>query len=392
MLAVGYAGTLRPGYPVFNIRIKNMLPKRNLMGPGPSEVYPDVLDAMSKPVIGHLDPEFVGFMDELNELLRKTFRTGNLVTLPISAPGSAGMECSLVNLLEPGDRIVIGINGVFGGRMAEIARRCGAEPVTVEFGWGAPVDPEKIEKALKDNPDAVALAFVHSETSTGVRSDAETLCRIAREHGCLSVVDAVTSLGGIELCVDDWGIDAVYSGTQKCLSAPPGLSPASFSDRAMDKIRKRKSPPQSWFLDLNLLTGYWGPGVKRAYHHTAPVNTLFALGEALRILQNEGLENAWDRHARNHVTLRDGLEAMGIEFCVEPAYRLPQLNAVKVPDGVDEAAVRKELLERFDLEIGAGLGPMAGKIWRIGLMGASCTERHVRLCLEALEAVLGDAR
>jgi len=359
------------------------------MGPGPSDVYPEVLAAMARPTIGHLDPAFVEFMDELNDLLRYAFQTQNTVTLPISAPGSAGMECCLVNLLEPGDKIVIASNGVFGTRLLEIARRCGATPIAVEFEWGTPVDPGRVEEVLKANPDAVALAFVHSETSTGVRSDAQSLCRIARENDCLSIVDTVTSLGGIELLVDDWGIDAIYSGTQKCLSAPPGLSPVSFNDAAMAKVKGRKNPPQSWFLDLNLLTGYWGPGAKRAYHHTAPINSLYALDEALRILKNKGLESSWDQHARNHEVLRDGLEAMGLEFYVERDYRLPQLNAVKVPDGVDEAGVRAVLLNEFNLEIGAGLGPLAGKIWRIGLMGASSTPAHVKLCLDALKSALG---
>jgi alanine-glyoxylate transaminase/serine-glyoxylate transaminase/serine-pyruvate transaminase len=366
----------------------NMLPKRTLMGPGPSDVYPEVLAAMARPTIGHLDPAFVAFMDELNELLRYALQTSNTVTLPISAPGSAGMECSLVNLLEPGDKIIIASNGVFGGRMLEIARRCGANPVAVEFEWGTPVEPERVAAALGANPDAVALAFVHSETSTGVRSDAKALCQLGREHGCLNIVDAVTTLGGIELRVDDWGIDAIYSGTQKCLSAPPGLSPVSFNDAAMAKVKSRKTPPQSWFLDLNLLTGYWGPGAKRAYHHTAPINMLYALHEALSILQSEGLENSWARHAENHGKLRAGIEAMGLEFYVQEEYRLPQLNAIRVPDGVDEAAVRRFLLDECNLEIGAGLGTLAGKIWRIGLMGASCTERHIELCLAGLKAAL----
>lgn len=365
-----------------------MLPKRTLMGPGPSDVYPEVLAAMSRPTIGHLDPAFVAFMDELNELLRYAFQTRNTVTLPISAPGSAGMECALVNLLEPGDKVVIASNGVFGGRMLEIARRCGANPVAVEFEWGTPVDPDKVEAALKANPDAVALAFVHSETSTGVRSDAKTLCQLGHDHGCLNIVDAVTTLGGIELRVDDWGVDAIYSGTQKCLSVPPGLSPVSFNEAAMAKVKSRKTPPQSWFLDLNLLTGYWGPGAKRAYHHTAPINMLYALHEGLSILRKEGLENSWDRHAKNHLELRKGIEAMGLDFYVQEEYRLPQLNAIKVPDGVDEAAVRSFLLNERNLEIGAGLGTLAGKIWRIGLMGASCTGRHIDLCLDGLKAAL----
>jgi alanine-glyoxylate transaminase/serine-glyoxylate transaminase/serine-pyruvate transaminase len=346
------------------------------MGPGPSDVYPEVLEAMAQPTIGHLDPAFVEFMDSLNESLRKAFKTENLVTLPISAPGSAGMECAFVNLLEPGDKVVIAVNGVFGGRMMENARRCGAVPVAVEFEWGTPVDPDAMEDALEANPDAKVMAFVHSETSTGVRSDAKTLCALAGRHGCLSIVDAVTSLGGIELQVDEWGVDAVYSGTQKCLSAPPGLSPVSFNEAAMDKVR----------------TGYWGPGAKRAYHHTAPINSLYALGAALDILHREGIENAWARHRRNHELLLKGLQDMGLEMFVQPEYRLPQLNAVRVPEGVDEAAVRSHLLNEFNLEIGAGLGPMAGKIWRIGLMGASCTEQHVDVCLEALQSALGPSR
>ncbi len=361
-----------------------MLPKRILMGPGPSDVSPEVLNAMAQPCIGHLDPEFVGFMDEVNTLLRKTFLTENAVTLPISAPGSAGMECAFVNLLEPGDEVVIAINGVFGMRMVENAKRCGAIPIAVEFEWGKPVDPDQIETALKENPNAVALAFVHAETSTGVRSDAQALCALAKQYNCLNIVDAVTSLGGIELRVDDWGIDAIYSGTQKCLSAPPGLSPVSFNDAAMQRVKKRKQDPQSWFLDLNLLTGYWGAGAKRAYHHTAPINTLYALHAALTQLHEEGLENSWQRHADNYAKLRDGLQSLGLEYVVDEEYRLPELNAIKVPDGVDEAGVRSYLLNEHNLEIGAGLGPMAGKIWRIGLMGSSCTEKHVEICLAAL--------
>jgi alanine-glyoxylate transaminase/serine-glyoxylate transaminase/serine-pyruvate transaminase len=356
------------------------------MGPGPSDVAPEVLAAMAQPTIGHLDPAFIGFMDELNELLRMAFLTKNPITLPISAPGSAGMECCFVNLLEPGEKVVVAVNGVFGGRMVEVARRCGAMPVPVEFEWGTPVDPNRMEDALRANPDAVAMAFVHAETSTGARSDAETLCGLARRHDCLNIVDAVTSLGGIELRVDDWGIDAIYSGSQKCLSAPPGLSPVSFGDVAMDKLKRRETPPQSWFLDLDLLTGYWGSGGKRAYHHTAPVNALFALGAALEIVKAEGVENAWQRHADNHALLRDQLEGLGLEFVVAPEYRLPQLNSVRIPDGLDDAEVRSKLLHEFDLEIGAGLGPFAGKIWRIGLMGASSTPGHVALCVKALQS------
>ena len=356
------------------------------MGPGPSDVSAAVLEAMSRPTIGHLDPAFVEFMDELNQLLRMAFQTQNAITLPISAPGSAGMECCFVNLLEPGDKIVIAVNGVFGGRMVDVAGRCGATVVPVEFDWGAPVDPDKMEDALKAHPDAVAMAFVHAETSTGARSDAATLCRLATQYDCLNIVDAVTSLGGIELRVDDWGIDAIYSGSQKCLSAPPGLSPVSFNDRAMEKLSRRKAPPQSWFLDLNLLTGYWSGGGKRAYHHTAPINSLYALHAALQLLQQEGVENAWQRHSDNHERLRTALEQLGLEFVVDPEHRLPQLNSVRIPDGIDDAQVRSHLLTEFNLEIGAGLGPLAGMIWRIGLMGASSTPEHVKLCVKALQS------
>jgi alanine-glyoxylate transaminase/serine-glyoxylate transaminase/serine-pyruvate transaminase len=366
--------------------MSDLLPGRTLMGPGPSDVAPEVLDAMARPTIGHLDPAFIGFMDELNELLRMAFLTKNPITLPISAPGSAGMECCFVNLLEPGEKAVIGVNGVFGGRMVEVARRCGAVPVPVEFEWGTPVDPDRMEDALKANPDAVVMAFVHAETSTGARSDAESLCALARQHDCLSIVDAVTSLGGIELRVDDWGIDAIYSGSQKCLSAPPGLSPVSFGGAAMDKLKRRKSAPQSWFLDLDLLTGYWGAGGKRAYHHTAPVNALFALKAALEIVETEGIQDAWQRHAANHALLRNELESLGLEFVVAPEYRLPQLNSVHIPEGFDDATVRSHLLQEFNLEIGAGLGPFAGRIWRIGLMGASSTADHVALCIDALKS------
>ncbi len=363
-------------------------PRRTLMGPGPSDVPQRVLDALGRPTIGHLDPAFVGMMDEMKTLLQYAFQTRNALTLPVSAPGSAGMEACFVNIVEPGDKVVVCRNGVFGGRMKENVERCGGVAVMVEDRWGQAVDPNKVEAALKDHPDAKAVAFVHAETSTGAQSDARTLAELAHAHDCLSIVDAVTSLGGTPLKVDEWGIDAVYSGTQKCLSAPPGLSPVSISERAAEAIRARKTPVQSWFLDLSLVMGYWGGGARRAYHHTAPINTLYGLHEALVMLQEEGLENAWQRHAHVHHALRAGLEAMGVEFVVAEADRLPQLNAVAVPEGVDDAALRSALLNEFDLEIGAGLGDFAGKIWRIGLMGASCTPRHVEYCLGALDEVL----
>ncbi len=359
------------------------------MGPGPSNVHPRVLAALAQPTIGHLDPAFVGMMDELKQLLQYAFRTHNELTLPVSAPGSAGMETCFVNLVSPGDTVVVAQNGVFGGRMKENVERCGGTAVIVEDEWGHPVDPRKVDDALERHPQAKILAFVHAETSTGARSDAATLCRIARNHDCLTIVDTVTSLGGIEVSVDDWGADAVYSGTQKCLSCVPGVSPVTFGERAVAVIRDRGMRAQSWFLDLDLVVGYWGGGAQRTYHHTAPVNALYALHEALLMLQEEGLENAWARHRAMHEQLAAGLTELDLEFVVDAEWRLPQLNMIRIPDGVDDAAVRKALLLEHDLEIGAGLGPLAGKVWRIGLMGNSCNEDNVRHCVQALRQVLG---
>ena len=367
-------------------------PVRTLMGPGPSDVNPRILEAMARPTIGHLDPEFVNMMDQMKELLRYAFQTSNELTMPVSAPGSAGMEMCFVNLVEPGDKVIVCQNGVFGGRMKENVERCGGIAVMVEDDWGVAVDPQKVLQALKANPDARILAFVHAETSTGAISDAETLTALAHQHDCLVIVDSVTSLAGSPLMVSDWDIDAIYSGTQKCLSCVPGLSPVSFSQRAIDVITSRKTKVQSWFLDLNLVLGYWGGGAKRAYHHTAPVNTLYALHEALVILQEEGIENSWARHQKNHDALRSGLEAMGLSFVVPEGQRLPQLNAVSIPDGVDEAAVRSALLNEYNLEIGAGLGAMAGKIWRVGLMGFASNQTNVLFCLGALDAVLSSMK
>jgi alanine-glyoxylate transaminase/serine-glyoxylate transaminase/serine-pyruvate transaminase len=365
-------------------------PVRTLMGPGPSDVHPRVTGAMARPCIGHLDPAFVGMMDEVKTMLQYAFQTKNQLTIPVSAPGSAGMEATFQNILEHGDKVIICQNGVFGGRMKEVAERCGASPIMVEDDWGKAVDPQKVEDAFKANPGVKVLAFVHAETSTGARSDAETLCKIAHDNGALTLVDAVTSLGGSELKVDDWGIDAIYSGTQKCLSCTPGLSPVSFSERAVEVITTRKSKVQSWFLDTNLVMGYWGPNAKRAYHHTAPVNALYALHESLVMLQDEGLENSHARHYNNHLVLRAGLEAMGLSFIVDEQHRLPQLNSVTIPAGIDEAVVRSRLLNEFNLEIGAGLGALAGKVWRIGLMGHSSRTENIFLCLSALEAVMAD--
>ena len=363
-------------------------PARTLMGPGPSDVNPRILKAVSRPTIGHLDPAFISMMDELKTLLQFAFRTTNQLTIPVSAPGSAGMECVFANLVEPGEKLIVCQNGVFGGRMKENVERCGGTAVMVTDDFGAPVDPKKLEDALKRHPDAMAVAFVHSETSTGVRSDAEVLCTLAREYDCLAIVDAVTTLAGIPLEVDAWGIDAIYSGTQKCLSCIPGLSPVSFSPRAAAKITNRKNRVQSWFLDTNLVMGYWGTVAKRSYHHTAPVNSLYALHESLVILEEEGLENSWKRHRLNHLALAAGLESLGLSFVVEEGSRLPQLNAVSFPQQIDEAAARRALLAMYGLEIGAGLGALAGKVWRIGLMGYASNRKNVNLCVSALGNVL----
>jgi len=365
-------------------------PRRVLMGPGPSDVDPRVLAAMARPTIGHLDPELVRMMDELKELLRYAFQTENRVTFPVSGPGSVGMETCFVNLVEPGDKVLVCINGVFGGRQLENVKRCGGVPVVVEDDWGTPVSLDKLEAALAAEPDVRLVSFVHAETSTGVRSDAEAIAAIAHAHGALVIADTVTSLGGIPVLVDEWRLDAVYSGTQKCLSCTPGLSPVTFGEAALDKVKARTTTCQSWFMDLNLVLPYWEGGA-RTYHHTAPINPLYGLHEALIMLAEEGLEAAWRRHAENHAALVEGLGKLGVQMFVEPAYRLPELNLVCVPEGVDDAWVRSEALKRYGLELGNGLGVLAGKVWRIGLMGTSCTPQNVQLCLEVLETLLGEA-
>ena len=363
-------------------------PQRTLMGPGPSDVSSRVLGALARPTIGHLDPLFVQLMDETKSLLQFAFQTNNALTLPVSAPGSAGMEACFVNLVSPGDKVIVCQNGVFGGRMKENVERCGGTAIMVEDKWGDPVSLTKVEAAFDDHPDAAILAFVHAETSTGVASNAASLCALAARHDALSIVDAVTSLGGIEVLVDQWGVDAMYSGTQKCLSCVPGLSPVTFSDKAAQRIKNRQHKVQSWFLDMQLVMGYWGGESKRAYHHTAPVNNLYALHESLLMLQEEGLAATQARHWLNHRALVAGLEAMGLSMAVAPNYRLPQLNSVIIPEGVDDAALRAALLNEFDLEIGAGLGGLAGKTWRIGLMGFASNERNVVFCLSAMETIL----
>ncbi|MBK6981697.1 MAG: alanine--glyoxylate aminotransferase family protein [Betaproteobacteria bacterium] len=366
-------------------------PQRTLLGPGPSEINPRVMAAMSLPAIGYLDPVFVEMMEELKLLLRYTYQTSNALTFPVSGPGSVGMEYCFVNLVSPGDKVIVMRNGVFGGRMIENVQRAGGVAVVVEDAWGEPCDPEKLEDALKANPDARVVAFVHAETSTGVQSDAKSLVALAHKHGALTIVDAVTSLAGTPVMVDEWNIDAVYSASQKCLSCTPGLSPVSFSDRVVEHVKARKDKIHSWFMDMNLLLGYWGE-TTRTYHHTAPTNSLYALHEALLLIKEEGLENSWARHHRHHLALMAGLEAMGLRYLVKEGARLPQMNAVHIPEAVREreAEVRKTLLTEFNLEIGAGLGPLAGKIWRIGIMGYSCKPENVMLCLSALGSVLSD--
>ena len=365
-------------------------PRRTLLGPGPSDVPQRILDAMARPTLGHLDPLFVQMMDEVQSMLRYAFQTKNAMTMAVSAPGSAGMEMCFVNLIEPGDKAIICQNGVFGRRMAENVLRCGGKLVTIDDDWGQPVDPNKLETALKQHPDAKLVGFVHAETSTGVRSDAAALTRLAHQHDCLVIADTVTSLGGIPVLVDEWGIDAVYSGTQKCLSCTPGLSPVSFGERAVAAIKNRKTKVQSWFLDLTLVMGYWGSeSRKRSYHHTAPINALYGLHEALVQLKEEGLEASWKRHKSNHLLLKEKLGALGLHYFVDEAYRLPQLNAVTIPDGLDEAAIRSKLLNDYNIEIGGGLGSMAGKIWRIGLMGNSSTPQNVDKLVNALGNIFG---
>jgi alanine-glyoxylate transaminase / serine-glyoxylate transaminase / serine-pyruvate transaminase len=352
------------------------------MGPGPSNVAPAVLEAMARPMIGHLDPEFVRMMEEIKSQLREVFQTGNEMTFPVSGTGSAGMEFCFVNLIEPGDEVVIGINGVFGMRMADLASRCGAKVHTVESDWGRIIEPDQVAAALKRISKPKLVAIVHAETSTGALTPVPEIARIAHEAGALFLLDTVTSLAGCPVYVDEWGVDAVYSGTQKCLSCPPGLAPVSLSPRALEAAARRQTKVQSWYLDVNLLAGYWGQ--ERVYHHTAPVSMNYALHEALRRILLEGLETRWQRHEQNHRLLRQGLEELFLEITSQPGHQLWQLNAVGVPAGIDEAAIRKRLLHEFHIEIGAGLGPLKGRVWRVGLMGHTSTAENVGLFLEAL--------
>jgi len=360
-------------------------PQRVLMGPGPSGVSPRVLAALAAPTVGHLDPYFLRVMDETQKMLRAVFRTSNELTLAVSGTGSAGMETCVVNLIEPGDRMVVCVNGVFGGRMADVAARVGANVTKVERNFGEVFSPGEVGDAIKKvGPKVVGI--VHAETSTGARQPLEEIAKIARDAGVLLLVDCVTSLGGVPVEVDAWQLDAVYSGTQKCLSCPPGLSPVTFGPRALAAIEKRKTKVASWYLDMTLVRNYWGQD--RAYHHTAPINMNFALHEALRIVLEEGLENRFARHLRNHQALKAGLKALGIAYSVAEGHQLPMLNSVLVPAGVEDLAVRKQLLADFGIEIGSGLGPLKGKTWRIGLMGETSTQSNVLLFLAALERCL----
>lgn len=363
-------------------------PNRILMGPGPSNVHPRVLDAMARQTIGHLDPNFIELMDEIKELLKYTFQTKNEVTFSVSGPGSVGMETCLVNLVEPGSKVLVCINGVFGGRMKSIVERCGAEAVVMNMPWGRAIDPELFEETLNKNHKINICSFVHAETSTGAKTDIKTLTEIAHQHNCIIIADTVTSLGGIPLLIDEWNIDVSYSGSQKCLSCPPGLSPVTFNERAIEFIKKRKTPVQSWFMDLNLILSYWSGSSKRAYHHTAPINSLYALHEALLILKEEGLENSWKRHKANGEKLVSELEKIGLRPFVKADERLPQLTSISIPAGVDETKVRTSLLNDYNIEIGAGLGELAGKIWRIGLMGYSSNEKNIEACVNALKEIL----
>ncbi|KAB2671305.1 MAG: alanine--glyoxylate aminotransferase family protein [Verrucomicrobia bacterium] len=361
--------------------------ERILLGPGPSPVPQRVLRAMAAPTLGHLDPQYLAIMDDACEKLRQVFRTRNALTFPVSGTGMAGMECVAVNLIEPGDEVIVCVNGVFGSRMKDVMERCGATVHALEATWGDVFTLDQIRTTLERHPKTKLVGIVHAETSTGAHQPLEGLAELVHGHGALLVVDAVTSLGGHELRVDDWGIDAIYSGTQKCLSCPPGLSPVSFGDRALARFDARKTKPQSWYLDVSMLRKYYtGGGGGRVYHHTAPINMTYALHEALAIVLEEGLDARIARHAAMHQRLRAGLEAMGIRYV--PARSLATLNCIHIPAGADDAGVRRRLLEEYGIEIGAGLGPMAGKAWRIGLMGHGSSVRNVDLVLAALRTVL----
>ncbi|HVZ72605.1 MAG TPA: alanine--glyoxylate aminotransferase family protein [Polyangia bacterium] len=367
--------------------VSSEIPSRILLGPGPSEVPPRVLQALAQPTLGHLDPEYLRIMDETRALLQQVFHTQNRLTLAVSGTGSAGMEACVANLVEPGDELLVCVAGAFGARLVDMAERHGATVHKIEVAWGQTFAPEAVAAALKAHPRTKVVGLVNAETSTGAHQPLEEISKLAHDAGALLLVDAVTSLGGHELRVDDWKIDACYSGTQKCLSCPPGLAPVTFSQAALDAMDRRKTKVRSWYLDMSLIRNYWS--ADRAYHHTAPVNMTYALREALRAVLEEGLDARIARHRKNHLALRAGAEAMGLKYI--PERSLAPLNAIHVPDGVDDAKVRARLLNDFGIEIGGGLGPFKGKAWRIGLMGASSTRRNVTLVLSALETILADA-
>jgi alanine-glyoxylate transaminase / serine-glyoxylate transaminase / serine-pyruvate transaminase len=363
------------------------LSKRVLMGPGPSDVHPRVLKALATPLVGHLDPEFAALMDETQNLLRYVFQTENRLTLAISGTGSAGMETVVVNLIEPGDRMLVCINGVFGARMKDVAERAGAVVTAIERPYGEVFDPDEVRRAVaRDRPKVVGI--VHAETSTGAWQPVDEIAKIAHDAGALIALDTVTSLAGVPVEIDGWEIDAVYSGTQKCLSCPPGLAPVSFGPRAVEALNRRKTKVQSWYLDLTMIQRYWGSD--RFYHHTAPISMNYALREALALVAEEGLEARIARHAMNGRALHAGLEAMGLSLATAAGHRLPQLTCVKIPEGIDDLTVRRRLLSEWGIEIGGGLGPYKGLAWRIGLMGHSSQQKNVTLVLSALATCLDD--
>ncbi|MDK2985610.1 MAG: alanine-glyoxylate transaminase / serine-glyoxylate transaminase / serine-pyruvate transaminase [Clostridia bacterium] len=360
--------------------------QKTLMGPGPSTVDPRILRAMSEPTIGHLDPDFLQIMNESMELLRYIFNTENQLTMAMSGTGSSGMETTFVNILEPGDKVIVCVKGVFGQRMVDVAERCGAEVIEVNAPWGEPIDPEDVRKAFKETPGVKMLAVVHAETSTGVLQPLKELSQIAKEHDALLLADTVTSLGGVPVDLDDNGVDLAYSGTQKCLSCPPGLAPVSFNEKAVEVLEKRKTKVQSWYLDLTMIRNYWGK--ERFYHHTAPINMVYALHEALRIIKEEGREARFERHRKNSAALKAGLKAMGMQMLVKEEFQLPPLTTVVIPEGADDVTVRKRLMQEYNLEIGGGLGDLKGKVWRVGLMGYACTKSNVMFFLSALGNIL----
>ncbi|MGE5596631.1 MAG: pyridoxal-phosphate-dependent aminotransferase family protein [Hyphomicrobiales bacterium] len=362
------------------------VPTRILMGPGPSGAHPRVLRAMTEPLLGHLDPAFLTIMDECRAMLRQVLRTENEHTLVTPGTGTSGMEAAVMNLVEPGDGVVVGICGYFGERIAQMAERAGGEVTRVQFPWGSPVDAGELETAIRTAGNVKLVCVVHAETSTGVASPIEPISRVAHEAGALLLVDCVTSLGGVPVESDAWGADAVYSGTQKCLSAPPGVAPVTISAAGWEKIRARETPCNTWYLDLALLESYWDE--RRAYHHTAPISMIYALHEALALVLEEGLERRWARHERNGRALQAGLEAMGLTMHADAAYRLPVLTTVRVPEGVNDSEVRGKLLDRHGLEVGGGLGDLRGKIWRVGLMGESSSPGNVLLFVSSLGKIL----